>query len=149
MEARIHLLVLGVLVVYTVVLVVLVARNVHALRSHHACADVSTPLCKTLAALLEPKEARPSVFAALAAGRFHGVRIVAFEAGDDVLFDTHGGGSLGGAPPTEAQRELRAAAFAERPAQRLVHRTDGSRMAHTTGATCSDGTAVAVEALAV
>lgn len=144
-----HLLVLGVLAVYTVVLFVLVARNVHALRSQHACADVSTPLCKTLAALLDKKEAHSSVFAALATGRFHGMRIVVFGKEDGVLFDTHGGGQLDGAPLTEAQRELRTAGLAENPSQRLVHRTDGSRMAHTTGATCADGTVVVIEALAM
>ena len=151
METRIHLLVLALLVVYTVILEVIVARNVHALRSHHACADVSTPLCKTLATLLATEAARPGVFAALAAGRYHAVRIVVFDDDGGVLFDTHErpDSTARAAAPNETQRELRAAALGESAAQRLAHRAGGSQLVHTTGSKCADGSYVVVEAMAL
>ena len=148
MDAHSHLVLLAVLAVYTVVLVVLVARNVRALRTHHACTDVSSPLCRTLTSLMEQQETRPNVYTALAAANFHAVHVLIFDKNGDVLFDTDGSVSAKASPPTDTQREVKAA-FEAGAKTRLVHRPEGSQMAHVVGSTCKDGTTVLVEALAV
>ena len=159
MELRVHLLVLGVLAVYTAVLVLLVARNVHALRAHAACSDVSAPLCRTLAALLDAPQAQPAVFASLGAANFHAVRILAFDPKGDVLFDSASGAPAPGkpAPPDDTQRDVRDAigeaangdaTTTTSSARLLLHRPSGSRMAHVAGARSQNGTLVVTEAAA-
>ena len=151
MESRVHVLVLGVLVVYTVVLIVLVFRNTHALRTQHACADVAAPLCRTLATMLERSGSHSELFEALSAGRFHGLRVLVFDTSSNVLFDTHEERATKqkGLPPTDTQKEAKAAFETGLGKPRLVHWAGGTHLAHANGATCSNGTTVVVDALAL
>lgn len=150
MELRTHLLVLGVLAVYTAVLVLLVARNVHALRTHHACSDVSTPLARTVASLLDAEGVSPgAVMASVAGARFHAVRVLVFDPRGDVLLDTHDPETRSARPANEAQRLVRAAALGKAEAPTVVHREDGTRLAHVVGVPSDSGLLVVTEALAV
>lgn len=148
MELKHHMLVLSALVVYTLVLVLLVSRNIRALRTHHACSDVSTPLCKAVASLLESGGATPAaIFRAFGEANFHAVRLLVFDEPGNVLFDSQddgsgigAGGSGAGAsttvkprPPTESQKDAKHAFDTSAPT-RLVHRPSGTVMAHVCGA---------------
>ena len=145
MEARMHVLVLGLMAVYTLVLLLLVSRNVHALRTHHACADVSAPLARTLAAMLDAPKQRGAAVDALRAAPLRAVRVAVFGTNGEVVLDTHEGGE--GGAPTEEQKEMLFAA--ERAPTRLVHRRGGSVLAHAASAKCGDGAMVVTEALAL
>ena len=151
MEYRVHVLVLGVLAIYTSVLVLLVFRNMHALRTHHACSDVSTPLAKAVSSLLQNSKAEDggALFEALGSAGFHAVRILVFDAsGDRVLFDTHEPGPP--RPPSETPQDVRRAldATGAPTATLLLHRPTGTKLAHVAGKRCDNGMLVVTEALA-
>ena len=155
MEFRVHVVVLGVLVVYTVVMVLLVARNIHALRTHHACSDVSTPLSKAFATLLDAPDAKPeSIVRAVSSSGFSAVRIMIFDAEGSVLCDTHDTApKTQGASPNESQHDARAAIDAA-PGQgstkkisKLMHYHHGTHMTHLTGTRCKNGKLVVTEAI--
>lgn len=152
MEFRVHILVLGILAIYTAVLVLLVYRNMHALRTHHACSDVSTPLAKAVSSLLQSggkAEGGGALFEALGSAGFHAVRILVFDAsGDRVLFDTHEPGPP--RPPSETQQDVRRAldAAGAPTATLLLHRPTGTKLAHVAGKRCDNGMLVITEALA-
>lgn len=147
MELHAHVLVLAVLAAYTALVVLLVARNVRALRTHHACTDVATPLCKTVAGLLDASKDPTPVLRALAAADFYAVRILVYDQAGSVLLDTREG-AASPHPPTESQRDARAAYDASAPTH-LVHRPSGTAMAHVAGATSAGGALVLTETLAV
>lgn len=158
MESRLHLILIGVIAVYTVVLALLVARNVHAMRSIHACSDLSGPLAHSLAIVLESKETHPLLFQSLHRARFHAVRILVFDDTGDVLFDSESPVvEKRPVPPRENQRDVRdafeaaestAKSSAFTSTQLLLHRPSGSGMAHVAGARCANGTLVVTEAMA-
>ena len=175
MEARVHILVLGVLAVYTTVLVLLVMRNVHSMRTQHACTDVSVPLCRTVSSILDFTDSTSNiaskhteaVFAAVRDARFHNVRVLVFDPLGDVLLDTHGFYKPGKTtPPNDMQRDVRdafevmsggksgrrddtnAGAAFPTSTTMLLHRPNGSKMAHVAGARCRDGRLVLTEATA-
>ena len=142
-----HVLVIGLLAAYTLVLILMVSRNLHALRTHHACADVSAPLARTLAAMLDDPKQRGAAVEALRATPLRAVRVAVFGPDGDVLMDTHEAGGEGGHAPTEEQHSMLVAA--ERAPTRLVHRSGGSMLAHAASAKCRDGAVVVTEALAM
>ena len=98
-----HVVVLGVLAAYTLLLLLLVARNVHALRTHHACADVSAPLARTLAAMLDAPKQREAAVEALRGAPLRAVRVAVFGADGDVVLDTHEGARGARRPRTSAR----------------------------------------------
>ena len=116
METRVHLIALMVLAVYTVALVLVVGRNMRAVRTYHACADVSHPLARAVAGLLTRSSASETstleaTAAAFEGAHFRAVRVVVFDANGAVVLDTHDPVARRPAPPTAAQRELHAAAM--------------------------------------
>ena len=131
-----HVLVLGLMAVYTLVLLLLVSRNVHALRTHHACADVSAPLARTLAAMLDAPKQRGAAVEALRAAPLRAVRVAVFGTNGEVILDTHEGGE--GGAPTEEQKEARAAARRAKTARQKKNKAEKAAAAAASEAERAD-----------
>lgn len=90
-----HLIVVGVLVVYTTIMVFLIVHNNRSLRVHHACTDVSAPLTTMLASVMASAEGSAApVASAIERSSLRDVRIVVAKDGN-VVADSSRPGTRG------------------------------------------------------
>ena len=137
MEPRSHVLVTIVLAVYTAVLIAVMWRNQRAIRSHHACTDMSGPLATTIAGMLDASKGGGSeLLRAIEESDFTNLRVVIFDTNRHVLCDTVDRGRKRPTPPNETQRGILDAALVETAESKLVHRDGQTFLVHVRGAKC-------------
>lgn len=160
---RLQVVIVGILAVYTIVLVVLLMRNVHALRAHHACSDVSAPLCRFVAGVISSSTATESsdsskisekCFDVIQDAGFHSVRILVFTRDHETVFLDTASVTSKNTTADETQRAIRDAwRSAESSASSegvvvMSHRLDGTHLTHITGMKTESGHLVLTEARA-
>lgn len=140
-----HAVLIAVLICYTLILVAIVVRNARSLRSHHACSDVSTPLARMIASMLDRARDPKEVLASISEVNFASLRIVVFGANGDVIVDTAGRNGS----PTHEQMRVRDAAGREGGSPSLAERGASMHLVHVASAKTKSGMTVATEAAAV
>ena len=137
MELNAHILVMVVLTVYTVVLVIVMWRNQRAIRTHHACSDLSGPMARTIASMVDASKGGGELLRAIEESDFANLRVVIFDADQHVLCDTVERARKRPTPPSDTQRGILDAALREDAESKLVHRGGQSFLVHTRGAKCA------------